>query len=387
MLVFLFLLSAEVVENGLTPAHPMKLKLVQEFVLGEDEDDDYQQFTMGAQMVADDSGMLYILDPGNDRVVVYNDKGKFVRKFGQEGMGPGEFQQPKEICFNHKNQLAIFDLGSKKMNLFDTEGKFLGEKAMPQPIVSLSHPVFMDNGNLLLSVVRLDPDGTQNFDLILYDENFEALKTITSIPQPKKDWSKMGEPQFWVTFLKDIFEGIENGIPIGAAYDGNTFAAIRSNVYKATIFDGNGQEKGGFEKKLKPLPFTDEAKEAAYGKVWQSLCNNPFLSNNMPRPIFLKALEKAEVGPAARPIWEMTNMGDLVVFLVNYDSTSRAGVLEFFDKTGNLKAQLDYKGTDEYLHGAGNRIYSLGSNEDDILTVTRYRVEGLGAHNGKPVSH
>jgi len=387
VITLLLFLATNVVENGIKPSNPMKLKLVSELVLGEDEDDDKQQFTMGSQIAPDGSGNLYVLDPGNDRVVVFDEKGAFLREFGRKGEGPGELQQPKEICLDHEGNLAIFDLGSKKMNTFDTEGKFLREKAIPQSLVSLSHPAFMKNGNILLSVVRVDPDGTQNFELILYDQNFNTLKTLDSIPQPKKDWNKIGEPQFWVGFLKDIFEGIEKGIPVGASTNGETFTSIRSNAYQATIYDQNGVEQLKYQKKFKPLPFTSDAKEVAYGKIWQSLCNNPFLNNNMPRPIFQKALEQAEVGEVTRPIWEITTMGELTVFLVNYNSTKSEGTLDFFNASGKCVAQLAYKGTDEFLTGVGNHLYAMGTDENDSLVVTRYRIDGLSPKALKPASH
>jgi hypothetical protein len=39
----------------------------------------------------DEQGNIFVLDAGNQRVVVFNARGEFVREFGRSGQGPGEF--------------------------------------------------------------------------------------------------------------------------------------------------------------------------------------------------------------------------------------------------------------------------------------------------------
>src|SRR5260370_16672237 len=74
------------------------------------------------------NGDLYVSDGyGNDRVVVFDKNGKFVRAWGKLGAGPGEFSQPHSIALDSKGRVYVADRNNARIQVFDSKGKFLTE--------------------------------------------------------------------------------------------------------------------------------------------------------------------------------------------------------------------------------------------------------------------
>ncbi len=378
MIFAIFLLLAqEAVENGLNPSNPMSLTIARELTLGQDENDENQLFTMGVRLSVDEKGNMYVLDPGNFRVVVFDKNGAFVRKFGKQGQGPGEFQQPNEIRVTLDGRIAVFDTGSKKMSLFNREGVLEGEKTFSRGIQAIIGPSFLKSGNIAFTSVQVNSQAQTYYDFSLYDADLKPVKSFMHIDLPKNDWSKAGQPNFWADFLKNNFEAMSSGFPINTTIDNEWFVYARTNLYQGEIYDGDGALKARFSKKLKPNIFTDEAKEATFETIWQLMANNPMLGRNMSRQVFDRALETADLPDTLMPLWGAVSIGDKFAFLVNYDAAKRKGRLELFDRDGRCVGGVDYEGANQYLLGAGDRLYTVGPNEDDNLIIVRHRIGGL----------
>ncbi|HEV3329539.1 MAG TPA: peptidyl-alpha-hydroxyglycine alpha-amidating lyase family protein [Bryobacteraceae bacterium] len=74
------------------------------------------------------NGDVYISDGyGNDRVVVFDKRGKFVRTWGKLGTGPGEFSQPHSLVLDSKGRVYVADRNNSRIQVFDAKGKFLTE--------------------------------------------------------------------------------------------------------------------------------------------------------------------------------------------------------------------------------------------------------------------
>jgi DNA-binding beta-propeller fold protein YncE len=74
------------------------------------------------------NGDLYVSDGyGNNRVVVFDKNGKFLRAWGKLGQGPGEFSQPHSIVLDSKGRVYVADRNNARIQVFDGKGKFLTE--------------------------------------------------------------------------------------------------------------------------------------------------------------------------------------------------------------------------------------------------------------------
>jgi hypothetical protein len=74
------------------------------------------------------NGDIYVSDGyGNDRVIVFDRNGRFVRTWGKLGAGPGEFSQPHSIAIDSMDRVYVADRNNSRIQIFDKEGKFLAE--------------------------------------------------------------------------------------------------------------------------------------------------------------------------------------------------------------------------------------------------------------------
>src|SRR5215467_12485331 len=65
--------------------------------------------------------------PGNQRVSKFSKDGKFIKSWGHEGKGPGEFENPHTIAIDSRGRLLVGDRSNNRIQIFDSEGKFLEE--------------------------------------------------------------------------------------------------------------------------------------------------------------------------------------------------------------------------------------------------------------------
>ncbi len=102
------------------------------FELGGSEEGPESFFRVSARRIgADASGNLFVLDPENARIVVFDAGGEFVRSMGSRGGGPGEFQTPASFSVSPEGAVAVFDFGKASLVRFDKNGEVDDEQSFP----------------------------------------------------------------------------------------------------------------------------------------------------------------------------------------------------------------------------------------------------------------
>jgi len=102
------------------------------FALGGSDDGPESFYRLSAGLIgADRRGNLFVLDPPNARIVVFDPDGQFVRSMGGSGGGPGEFRAPGSISVAGDGSVAVFDYGKGSLVRFDTNGEVLDEQPFP----------------------------------------------------------------------------------------------------------------------------------------------------------------------------------------------------------------------------------------------------------------
>ncbi|MEE8142658.1 MAG: NHL repeat-containing protein [Planctomycetota bacterium] len=79
-----------------------------------------------AALARDSHGQIYIVDPGNSMVLVFDEKLRFQRRWGGYGSGPGELRRPTELAFSVSGRVTyVVDSHNHRVQAFDRKGKFL----------------------------------------------------------------------------------------------------------------------------------------------------------------------------------------------------------------------------------------------------------------------
>ncbi len=75
-------------------------------------------------------GLVYVADTGNAQVQVFTREGRWVRRFGRYGHGPGEFDYPMDVLYL-RGRVYVADLKNSRVQVLTPEGRFL--RALPDP--------------------------------------------------------------------------------------------------------------------------------------------------------------------------------------------------------------------------------------------------------------
>ena len=64
---------------------------------------------------------------GKSEILKFSKDGKLIKRWGQTGTGPGEFDQPHALAMDSKGRLFIGDRNNNRIQIFDQDGRFLEE--------------------------------------------------------------------------------------------------------------------------------------------------------------------------------------------------------------------------------------------------------------------
>ena len=75
--------------------------------------------------IAVKSNKLYIAEEKQHCVQIFTTSGEFMSKFGTQGSGDGELNQPRGLCIHNDGRVFVSDAGNKRISVFDAYGTFL----------------------------------------------------------------------------------------------------------------------------------------------------------------------------------------------------------------------------------------------------------------------
>jgi DNA-binding beta-propeller fold protein YncE len=98
---------------------------------------------------------------GDPRILKFDKNGKFIKSWGGKGKEPGKFDVAHGLAFDAKGQLWATDRENQRIEIFDTDGKFIKElkyAGLPCSIDIGAQNIYMVNG-FAGQVLKMDLDG------------------------------------------------------------------------------------------------------------------------------------------------------------------------------------------------------------------------------------
>lgn len=113
-------LSKEASAYGVTVV-PYNYKL---FLPSEDVTGNYSLYQANAIKIDHDDN-VFILDAGNNRIMKYDKKGKFLQQIGRVGQGPGELLDPINFDIDDEGTIYVWNYGNSRIEIFDGNGNYI----------------------------------------------------------------------------------------------------------------------------------------------------------------------------------------------------------------------------------------------------------------------
>jgi hypothetical protein len=98
-------------------------------------------FRQVTDMAWDKTGNTYISDGYiNSRIAKVDKNGNWLTSWGEPGNQPGQFSTPHSIAVDARDQVYVADRGNRRIQVFDTEGKFLRQVTIDVPFDPNARP-------------------------------------------------------------------------------------------------------------------------------------------------------------------------------------------------------------------------------------------------------
>lgn len=173
-----------------------KILLHEEMNMGIELGDESEMFGYIRDLTIDPQDNIYVADSYELNISVYNSGGEFLREFGREGQGPGEFQTLDGICWcNKDNNLYIADRRNHRITRFSPEGKLLGATKDTLFDASVQGICCLDDGRFVLTVRAIGDNQTEN-KIIITDISFEKVYSEIMDEFPSHTVGMKWEAQF-----------------------------------------------------------------------------------------------------------------------------------------------------------------------------------------------
>ena len=111
------------------------------------------------------AGEIYVTQghgKGESRVLKFDAGGTFIKTWGGEGTGPGQFNIPHSIVTDAAGLLYVADRSNQRIQVFDADGKYLRESQHPGTPCGLcmrrDQHLFLAHGHAG-RIMKLDLDG------------------------------------------------------------------------------------------------------------------------------------------------------------------------------------------------------------------------------------
>ncbi len=346
--------GVEIVHNPDTPVHPGKTVVLEEelVIRGEDEHGKIRLFRPG-RFAVNQNGQIYIADPSDQAIKVFDADGKYVKTIGSKGGGPGEFQGIIDLRFLPDGRFAALDFRSRRLSIFDENGEFLTSF----------------NGENSSFNILLTTDSSITCDVGVYGENRQLF--VKSFNFSGKELLSIGE--FTPVGLKILQKG-KVSFAIAVPYSPRSVFAgdqnrqwlyhCLNNKYLIEVYDRSGKLFRKIERTYEPVPYTEEEKSEFLADMKKN-----------PNKVFFEMAKKLDL-PKVKTVTEhmlVDDQGNL--WVGTHEEREENGTVvtawDIFDSNGYYDARVWLEFQPQIIRGG--KVYTRVMDEESgALVIKRY---------------
>lgn len=318
--------------------------------IGVEEGDEKYMFISPADVDSDRAGDVFVLDSHDAVVKEYDAHGTFLRQFGRQGQGPGEFETPSCLRISDEDEIYVRDYN--RIEIFSARGEYRRTLS----VAGYSNFDLIDDAALITEKRSSDTSKAERVAVARIDLQSHESREF------------LNQPVYWPARVMDDEFVYEYPYFFRWGVGSNRRVYAASGVsYSISVFDQGGNLMLRFTKDEAPVPVAgDELKkiEAITTRGSAKAMENPFQA----RPVY-PAFKSISIDQEDRiwveryqPRWSKFVNKETV-----FDVFSADGVLLFATRvTGHVYPQLKFK---------NGYIYALMKNEAGYASAVRVKMK------------
>jgi len=362
--LMVFACSSDVTESATTPI----LAVQQEMRIGSVDDRDYVLTYVGKIEVGQD-GTMYVQQPMQQTIKVYDSAGTYVRRIGRMGGGPGEFMSMFFMGWVG-DTLWVYDGASSRISQFNQAGEFINSLRFPGP----GQALLLGDGSLLLSpqvkrpakkpLLRFQPGSGQTDTIATVVPPPQAMRVTEGPVRYSTAWHPFNDESLWAVSPDGSFIII---------VDRMARSASDSAWYSVTRLSSLADTTWCREYQYRPRAITEDVITAVVGPAVEQ--QNAQRSTRGRPQVSLAAVSAALYRPdALPPVTGLIIGNDHSIWLRQEDPGDSLVSWNVLDGDGGLVGVLELPRTTMIRRATLVRIWAVEHDEFDVPYVTRYRI-------------
>jgi len=351
-----------------------KIHVEKEFVLDDDAMPGDVFFESPSTVTCDPQGNIYVVDSGATNIKKFDSLGKFLKVFGREGQGPGEFGRLYYSAFAG-DRLVLWDSGNRRLCSFAPDGEFIDSTSIPYDAGSVRKLRGLPTGEVLVEMektFRSQPDKPQECRIDLYSQDLKFVRNIYERSLWRKKYIRTKE--YGTSVLHFPYSA---DVQWEVTHDGRIVVGFSEN-YGIEVFDAYGKKVSTISHSHEPVKVTEKDKKdffdsISFYRMGERLKDPP------------EYITKYTEFPPHKPVYKnilADEEGNIWVLLNRGKADEDGKTFDVFDAAGKFISRVLIEGgaaipdnRNAYvLHKRSLLLIETGA--DDLYRIIRYKISG-----------
>ena len=251
-----------------------RVDLVEDLVIGR-ADDPNEVFYQATNVAVGSDGAIYVADSGNFRVQKFSSEGEFLRTFGAEGQGPGEFRSVDALVVIGE-RLLVADRRNRRLSVWMVDGRHIEDHPLAARLMSFLAPT--PSGDAFAMLTAIGEYRSQSWVAVSLSQVGEEIHRFIDLPLDRT-------PSIEYEGRQVFGGGVPRDRPSMAASLQGSVYATPGGAYQVFAFDETGQQRWAMRVAWEREPFAmpDDQVEAIVERLRPSFPNLKASDFNWPK--------------------------------------------------------------------------------------------------------
>jgi len=292
-------------------------------------------FSQIRSIEVDESGRMYILDMREAHVYVFDNKGNYVKTFGEKGQGPGELNTPSSSTITSRKELAVENF-RRGINFYSLEGDFIRELSTAK---EAALRIGIDSRDNIFGTVIVRDEEDPRYEVRKFDPQMNKLNSLLSSPLPNT--------------RNEGFNPFGGAVMYAIRYDDYVICAS-PETYTLNVFDPLGDLVMKISKDYDPVEIRKEEKEE--------------VTEGMPAGI------QVSIPKHHNPIQWIIIDDEGRIWVMTYEQMEEEEGFyhDVFDSEGKFIVKIPLKTRPFVIKK--EKLYTVEEDEDGFLSIKSYKV-------------
>jgi hypothetical protein len=325
------------------------------------------------QIIADDSGNIYVADGPAREIAVLSGDGRRVRTIGRRGQGPGEFASLSSMNWSNE-LLAVLDVRLQRLTFFERAGGVAATKVLEGPFMQAGSPSVLAGGEVAYARVQRVNGASPEYLII---SGITSVMVVPSIPEPPRSQGGVMCSTQDGSYFPGMPAPFNDSGSLRAFLPTGEIALAYQDAYMIDIYDVlTGQQRRSIKRAYSAVPLSDDD--------WE----------NQPETQYFRALERQygplrhttesrpcpypELRPAFWPVIRAIVSDDMGRLWVESSSADESrSTLTLFSASGEPIGETTMPGWDRRVlpYARGNRFYFVTRDSLDVQSIEVYQLQ------------